>query len=304
MENKFLILPGCDDRNRGDQALIWETIALAQAAGYKGKFLMLANHDGSRQSQKAGIGNVHMILEHPSTKFRKLDNEKYTWKLKLKWGIVAIWDIFTKEPLTHSWTRNLLKKLYKKTVQYSLKDFGDAGACFVKGGGFLHAYGGLSETYKIYYFLYHIRLALSLGKTVYILPNSFGPFKSPFVKRMMNKTLSKCKVVMAREKISQEQLKKECLVDSLLFTDIAFHLEPDKSFDANRKLIEQGIPIGEKNALRLQQDLIDLRDMQIQIYYIKIIKKVWFIQLNGYQIMIFFLFLLNMYMMRRVMRMI
>lgn len=251
MENKFLILPGCDDRNRGDQALIWETVDLAQDAGYIGEYLMLAHQNESMQSQKVGIGNVYPILEHPSTKFKKIDNGKYTWKLKLKWGMVAIWDIIIREPLVHACTRKILKRLYGTNTQKSLKEFEDSSACFVKGGGFLHAYGGLAETYKIYYFLYHIRLALSLGKKVYVLPNSFGPFKSPFVKRMMNKTLSRCNVVMARERISQEQLKKECLVDSFLFTDIAFHLESDKLFDSYQELKKQGIPLGEKKCVAI-----------------------------------------------------
>lgn len=246
-----MILPGCDDRNRGDQALIWETVDLAQKAGYSGKFLMLADKKESMQSRKIGIGNVRPILEHPSKKFKNLDNTQYTLGLKIRWGIASIWDLITKEPLTHRCMRSLFKNLYRKSVKDSLKEFEETGACFVKGGGFLHAYGGLAETYKIYYFLYHIRLALSLGKTVYVLPNSFGPFNGLFVKRMIGKTLSKCKVVMSREKISQDQLKKECSVDSFLFADIAFHLEPDKAFDANSELRKQGIPVGEKTCVAI-----------------------------------------------------
>ena len=42
-EQKCLILPGCDDSNCGDQALIWETVELARAAGYIGDYYMLAS---------------------------------------------------------------------------------------------------------------------------------------------------------------------------------------------------------------------------------------------------------------------
>lgn len=251
MDRKFLILPGCDDRNRGDQALIWETVSLAKAAGYEGQYRMLADADGCVQSRKIGIENVPHILQHPSQKFKKIDNVKYTLGLKIKWGLASIIDLITKEPLLHSGLRRILRKLYSETVQNSLREFEDAEACFVKGGGFLHAYGGLAETYKIYYFLYHIRLAQSMGKPVYILPNSFGPFNSPCVKGMLHKTLSGCKVVMAREKLSQDQLCNECKVNSYLFTDIAFHLEPDASFDAKEELRAKKIPVGEETCVAI-----------------------------------------------------
>lgn len=251
MNKSFLILPGCDDRNRGDQALIWETVNLAKAAGYDGQFFMLSSGSASSQSKKIGIKDVNPILEHPSTRFKASNNISYNFKLKIKWGIVSIWDIITKELLVHRFLRRIIKKLQNNKVLESLNIFEDVNACFVKGGGFLHAYGGLADTYKIYYFLYHIRLALSLGKDVYVMPNSFGPFKSPFVKTMIRKTLSKCKVVMSREKISQEQLKKECSIDSYLFTDIAFHIKQDDSFDAKRELKEKGIPIGEKKCVAI-----------------------------------------------------
>lgn len=246
MNRKFLVLPGCDDRNRGDQALIWETVFLAKKAGYEGQYRMLADDDGCVQSRKIGIENVLHILQHPSKKFEVVNNVKYTLGLKLKWGLSSIIDAITKEPLVHTSLRRIFSRFYSESVQESLREFEETEACFVKGGGFLHAYGGLAETYKIYYFLYHIRLAQSMGKPVYIMPNSYGPFKSPFTKKMLHTTLSRCNVVMAREKLSQDQLCRECKVNSHLFTDIAFHLEPDTSYDARDELRAKGIPIGDK----------------------------------------------------------
>ena len=40
-EKVYLVLPGCDDTNRGDQALIWETVSLAKEAGFDGRYLCL-----------------------------------------------------------------------------------------------------------------------------------------------------------------------------------------------------------------------------------------------------------------------
>lgn len=250
MEKIYLILPGCDDRNRGDQALIWETVDIAKKAGYIGQYYMLADDDKGHQSKRFGIKNCNLVLEHPSKSIKKHNsNVKYSVMLKLRWGINGIFDIITRELLVHNWGRKIFKNLYNDEVRKSIKIFENADSCFVKGGGFLHAYGGFIDTYKIYYFLYHIRLALSFGKDVYIMPNSFGPFKSPFVKRMMNKTLSRCKVVMARENISQKQLKEECNVYSHLFTDIAFHLSFDESFDSKSELKNCGVPIDKKKCV-------------------------------------------------------
>ena len=36
--NKYIVLPDCSDLNRGDQALVWETIRLAKDAGFDGKY--------------------------------------------------------------------------------------------------------------------------------------------------------------------------------------------------------------------------------------------------------------------------
>lgn len=249
MNKTYLILPGCDDQNRGDQALIWETVEIAKEAGYIGEYYMLSQKGKGQQSYERGIFNVDYILKHPSRTTKQTNNINYTKLLKIKWGMVAIIDFITKEPLVHPVLRRILYRFYNQEVQESLRKFEETDTCFVKGGGFLHAYGGIAETYKIYYFLYHIRLALSFGKKVYVMPNSFGPFEGPMVKKMLFKTLNACEVVMSREKVSCEQLEKECDVKSSLYTDIAFYLEADKKFDAKAELIKYGVPVGERKCI-------------------------------------------------------
>ena len=245
MSDSFLILPGCDDRNRGDQALIWETVEIAKKAGYEGQYYMLAEQSEARQSESEGILNIPHILKHPSRKSSK-NNIKYSVSLKLKWGITAFTDIISKGMLLHSWYRKAFSKFYSREIQDGLKLFESSRVSFVKGGGFLHANGGLPESYKIYYFLYHIRLALSCGHKVYVMPNSYGPFNAPFVKMMIKKTLSKCEVVMSRESISQEQLSDVCGVASKRTCDLAFFLCEDENFDAAKELYNRGIDTNKK----------------------------------------------------------
>lgn len=243
-DNVYLILPGCDDTNRGDQALIWVTVDLAKKAGYNGKYKMLSNSSQCQQSTEEGIAHIDYVLEHPSTRYQGTQNIEYTLLLKLKWACIAIWDVVSKELLVHPFWRKLYLPFCRSKTKSSIAAFESASACFVKGGGFLHAHGSISDIYKIYYFLYHIRLALSLGKEVFVMPNSFGPFKSPFTKQMVRSTLKKCKLVMARESISANMLQTSCNISPLVFSDLAFHLKGDSSFNAQEVLRKNNIPIG------------------------------------------------------------
>lgn len=72
----------------------------------------------------------------------------------------------------------------------------------MKGGGIIHSYGGITSFYHMYYALYNMLLAHSLGKNVYILPNSFGPFKGIGVSWLVKKALLKCRLVTSRETVS------------------------------------------------------------------------------------------------------
>jgi len=248
-EKNFLILPGCDDSNRGDQALIWETVELARTAGHIGKYYMLADKNNSIQSQKKDIDNVKPILPHPSEHFNDNANTQYSLLLKLKWAIVAIIDLLVAEPLVHPKLRNIFLPFYSSKIKNQLAFFQNASAAFVKGGGFLHSYGEITDIYKIYFFLYHIRLALSYDIKVYVLPNSFGPFEAPFVSEMIKSVLHKCECVMTREGISKEILNKECGIQAHKYQDIAFYLKKDLSFDVENYLIKHDIPINVKKCV-------------------------------------------------------
>lgn len=286
-EEKYLILPGCDDSNRGDQALIWETVELARAAGYMGKYYMLANEKNCIQSQKKEIYNVEAILSHPSEHFKNNINTQYSITLKFKWAVAAIIDFVMAEPLAHPVLRKILLPLYPKKIKERVTVFQNAKVAFVKGGGFLHSYGGITDIYKIYYFLYHIRLALSFGIKTYILPNSFGPFQTPFVSKMIKNVLQKCECVMAREGISQTILKNECGVTAHKYQDIAFYLKKDDFFNAESYLLNYGIPIFEKECVGITMrpyrfDGMDNGNERYQEYIQALVECIVWLSKNGY----------------------
>lgn len=241
-KKEYLIVPGCDDTNRGDQALIWETVEIAKKAGFDGRYYMIAREECSEQSKVEGIESLPFILPHPSMHIHtNKDNRKYKLFIKFQWGLYALGDLLIVAPLTNKWIRPIAEKIISKTQQKTLKKYKNISAAFVKGGGFLHAYEGITDIYKIYFFLFHINLALSMGIPVYVLPNSYGPFKSKIVRRMVRKCLSKCKIIYARESISQKMLADECHVESLLSKDLAMYLEKDESINTIDVLSSFGI---------------------------------------------------------------
>jgi colanic acid/amylovoran biosynthesis protein len=143
MESVYLILPGCGDENRGDQALIWETVRLAKDAGYEGKYYMLATKEGARQSKKVGIDSMDCILPHPSQHKRmKKDNRRYDAFLKLKWAGASLCDLMVAIPMLYKPTRVLLSPFLSVEKKKTMALYQKAEAAFVKGGGFLHAYTG------------------------------------------------------------------------------------------------------------------------------------------------------------------
>lgn len=223
--NKYVIIPGCSDLNRGDQALVWETKRLAEDAGFKGEFYLTSErNEPVEQSKKIGLKIIPPILEHPSRKFRSKENISYTMSLKMKWGLVAVFDLLGSMFILCNATRGIAKRFLSQEKREAVQILEDADALFMKGGGLLQTYGGLSSTYSMYFWTYPILLANKMKKPVYVMPNSFGPFEGPFVKAIAKKALSGCKVLTSRETLSQDMVKDDLGLDIQNYPDLAFTL--------------------------------------------------------------------------------
>lgn len=243
---KYIIIPGCSDLNRGDQALVWETKRLAEEAGYIGEYyLTCEKNEPVTQSQNKGIKVISPVLEHPSRMFKNKENIKYTKTLKLKWGLVAIFDLIFSLFLLFKPTRNLMKLIVTETKRNSIDIFEMSRAVFMKGGGILQTYGGFSSTYSMYFFVYPILLAKQMKKSVYIMPNSFGPFKGPFVNKIVKMALSHCEVIVSRESISQKMIEKELNIKTEICPDLAFVLE-EKKLDKENIFKKYNLPRDKK----------------------------------------------------------
>lgn len=225
MAKKYVIIPGCSDLNRGDQALVWETKRIAENAGYKGEYYLTTEaNEPVEQSINEGLHIIKPIMEHPSRVFKSKENISYSNSLKIKWGIVALWDLFTSLFYFSKPTRKLIRLFISKEKKVSLDVFEDSEVVFIKGGGLLQTYGGITSTYSMYFWVFHVLLAEALGKPVYVMPNSMGPFEGPYVKKIARKALSKCALVTSREHLTQEMVKKDLALDIENFPDLAFYL--------------------------------------------------------------------------------
>src|SRR5699024_2341308 len=76
----------------------------------------------------------------------------------------------------------------------------------------------------MYFWVYPLLLAESMGKPIYVMPNSFGPFKGPFVKKIARLALKRCNVLTARETLSKNMVKDQLNINIYSFPDLAFTL--------------------------------------------------------------------------------
>lgn len=244
--NKYLIIPPCSDFNRGDQALVWETARFAKEAGYDGEYYFMAEvKEPVEQSLSHGLKSVQPILEHPSKRFKSTKNISMDFQLLLKWGIVSVmdltWSLLLLTPL-----RAIVTLFFSKAKRKTYDLFRNSDAIFVKGGGFIHSYGGKTALYYIYFQLYHIFLAQSLGKEVYICPNSFGPFKGLGVKYLVKKAFKKSKMVTAREERSASMCKRDLKIAVKAYPDFGFFLPNATNDDKTAFMSSLQVPQGRK----------------------------------------------------------
>ncbi len=233
MSKKVLIIPSCTDLNRGDQALVLETANVIKNV-YDEKIDIYMMSDGeTKQCEKFGLKSFSDILKHPSRISKNNHNIKYNKSIIIKWGLVAIKDLISSSLLLNRFTRAIIYPFLNEEKKKSITLYKECDSCYVKGGGFLHDYsGGLVGIYTMYYLTFHIRLALAMNKKVYIMPNSFGPFKSKTTKKMLNKLLNKVSIVTARESISASGKTNGLDRDIPLFPDLAFFLSD--SYEKNK----------------------------------------------------------------------
>jgi|SRR5690554_1146655 len=261
MKNKILVVPGNTDLNRGDQALVWESIRLFEdiypqlevylyesGANQKEKDLQKA------QTQSRGYNFITRILLHPRVKANTNNNKSkevnYSRLTYIKWGFVAIFDLFNTLLLISQF--GFLNKIGRSSLteeqKKSLDLFPSLKVLVVKGGGFLHSYGKIQDPYVMYYFLFDLMLAHRYNVKTVVLPNSIGPLKNGFAKYLVKRVLKKSSFVSAREDVSFKFIQEDLNIKTYKYPDLGFFLKASK-FNSIAYLAEKGVNFQEKNIL-------------------------------------------------------
>jgi colanic acid/amylovoran biosynthesis protein len=236
-----IIVPGVTDLNKGDQALVWESWRLAKDTGLYDEVYILDAGDNEeerellcRQSEEHGFKLLENILKHPRRGQHKSGEHIKESKLELLKQI-------KNAAMDFKDTRYLIKicndlekvrKNFDDKTYRTVKQFHDAKTIFVKGGGFIHAYGEKTAPYLMWYFLFYVRLAKALGKKVVFLPNSYGPFIGLTVEKQVSSVFGKLDLVYARENVSAQSLGQLMGKKIPVEMDLGFFLEKGSQEEA------------------------------------------------------------------------
>jgi colanic acid/amylovoran biosynthesis protein len=257
MRNKILFVPGNTDLNRGDQALVWESIRVFEDVipGLQVYLYESGANEIEKTLQKAqsvGLGYefITRILQHPRVKSKNTSTEiKYNNFVYIKWGLIAISDFISTLMLISrfSFFNAIGRASLSAEQKKSLELFPQLSALVVKGGGFLHSYGKIYDAYVMYYFLFDLLLAHRYKVKTIILPNSIGPLKNSLAKWLVKRVIKKSSFISVREDVSKEFVRKELGIITPTIPDLGFFLKgaeedmlpylESKGFDKTKKNI-------------------------------------------------------------------
>lgn len=229
-----IIVPGVTDLNKGDQALVWESWRLAKDTGLYDKIYILDAGENEeerkllcQQSEDHGFQLLENILKHPRRGQHKTGEHIRESKMELLKQVKnAVLDFKSTRYLIKVCNNlEIVKRDFDDKTYRTVKEFHNAKTIFVKGGGFIHAYGEKTAPYLMWYFLFYVRLAKALGKEVVFLPNSYGPFDGLTVKKQVTSVFNQLDLVYAREKVSAESLGALLQKNIPVEMDLGFFLE-------------------------------------------------------------------------------
>jgi colanic acid/amylovoran biosynthesis protein len=250
-----IIVPGVTDLNKGDQALVWESWRLAKDTGlYDEVYILDAGENDEerallcKQSEEHGFKLLNNILKHPRRGQHKSNEHIKESKLELLKQIRNAGVDFKNTRYLIKICNDLekVKKNFDDKTYQTVKQFHEAKTIFVKGGGFIHAYGEKTAPYLMWYFLFYVRLAKALGKKVVFLPNSYGPFIGLTVKQQVRTVFNQLDLVYARENVSSKSLSDLLGKNIPVEMDLGFFLEKGSQEEALKILQKYNLKTDDK----------------------------------------------------------
>lgn len=256
---KALIVPGVTDNNKGDQALVWETYRLIKDTNLFDEINIVLSinkntdyPENVKQTIDKGIKIIPTnILKHPRRNINfQNDYVKDSYRNLFRMIFNGIFDLLSSLLILIVSNKKHLRQIFLPRSYNSLLDiYTEADVVFLKGGGFIHAYGEFYAFYLMWYFLFYIRLANKMKKKVIILPNSFGPFEGFWVKKQVKSVLSKVDLIYCREEVSSKALSELLGYPIKVESDLGFHLKVSSNAEEKVSYYFKKYNIDENDAL-------------------------------------------------------
>jgi len=296
MKKRVVLIPGNTDLNRGDQALVWESVNVIKDIFENPEVILMKGDDIRQfaQTERMGYSMVKTILKHPSRIFSKMRRINYSIIDISIMGLVAVFDLFiTSLLLVRCRIVNRFALLFmSKETKETFETFRHCDAIFVKGGGFIHSYGAVTDAYQMYYLLYYIFLGIRFKKNIVVLPNSVGPLKSKLAARLADFALKECQYVSVRDSVSLQFLKSRQYknVTITLHSDLGYYLTAS-DFDYKAYLTSRGVDMGCKKVVITLRPYRFPGNSSSSKLYAKYISEIsefsFFLMKRGYQIVFF-----------------
>ena len=237
---KILLINLHSSRNAGDAALALASIEQLQKH-FPGVTITLAMNDpASHQGPEPVVGSFYTCF------VRQQDGVTLGWRwFAMPWFVL------------HSLLIGLFYRLFKRPAYLGasaagkrlLQAYLEADLVVSCPGNMLMSFGrfGLPLLVALYTIIY----AWLLGKPLYMLPQSIGPFKRQWEEALVKWSLSKFRLVMVREPVSYELVSQFGFGLSRLHLvpDIAFALSAAPEDKARQFLNESGLNLEDKRPL-------------------------------------------------------
>lgn len=235
---KIILIPGNTDLNRGDQALIWESVRLVEDACTGAEITLMKGEDKRQyaQTERLGYPMIKTILKHPGRVFKKNNHVRYSVFDMAVMGVIALYDLLLSAMLLFpsAFINRFALLFMSKDCKTTTNAFRDCDAVVVKGGGFIHSYGAVIDAYQMYYLLYYMLLAIRYEKKILLLPNSIGPLKSVLARKLALYVLNRSEYISVRESVSYDFLLAQKGLRPKIYqhADLGFYLHASEDFDA------------------------------------------------------------------------
>lgn len=226
MHYRILLINIHSSCNAGDAALTQTAIEQLEENFPGSQLTLLMNDPESHTGPEERIRAFLPWVQEPGK------NQLLRFSILVVTSMVAI--------LSRRWLGSTLFLPRSDTMRPGLQAIFDADLVVGTPGGYLYSYG---KGRALIILLYTMAIALMAGKPLYLLPQSYGPFRFRREKWLARWVITRAQVIMVREPVSVQHLQSCGIPEErcLLLPDLAFDFRSEAPSTAVNWLQTQGI---------------------------------------------------------------